>query len=400
MFKWTLISVLIFLSTAAFGQRRYYHETGAAILRVDEQYPGAFAEHRYIATGADNLFRAFLAFGDSSGGCAYGSSHTYEPFFSGTFVLTDSLQIFEFYDTIIDTDSTGVPVDTDSVMVRAETYMGYSDTVYGISIMQHVVSVMDTQAAIYAEFAITNERAAAIEGLRAIVFYDGDVPDGLYIDDYPLSFDYLEAVAVRDGESNVSSGFCGLLPDSGMAVGAWLDWVDTLGPPDSSYMDSMVYGEPSWPADSMVTAGDWASYGLWLMPTIEPTGTETLAISFIVAGSAEDFEALAANVRGDSVVPWVAEAELPVRPTIRLFPNPFNSSCRIELGNAPIEAVSIYDISGRLVRELSPAYSDGGYCVGWDGRDFRGIDLPSGVYLVAVAKRDGKRFGARAVLIR
>jgi hypothetical protein len=398
MLKRIIIILLALLATVSLAQKRYYHETGAAILRVDEKYPGAFAEHRYIATGSDNLFRAFLAFGDDSGGCAYGSAHIYEPFYTGTFSITDSLRVFEFFETIIDTDSTGAPVDTDSVMIRSETLLEYADFDYGIRIMQLVVSEMDTQSAIYAEFAITNERATAIGGLRAILFYDGDVPDDLYIDDYPLSFDYLEAVGVRDGDTEVSSGFCGLKPDSGMIVGAWKDWVDSLVIPDSSYMDSMVYRVPEWPADSVLSAGDWSSYGLWLLPTIEPWETETIAVSFIVAGSGGNFELLAASVRGDSVAPVVAETDLPKKCAIRLFPNPFNSSCSIEFtgGQTTIENITIYDISGRSIRKLYLAQ----HVCTWDGKNDLGTDLPSGIYLFAANGTDGVIHRTRAVLIR
>ncbi len=392
-----LIIILLLSASLCLAQRRYYHEIDNAILRVDEQYPGAFAEHRYLVTGSDNLFRAFLTLGDDAGACAWGSAHVYEPFFTSTFKITDSLDIFEFYNVVIDTDSTGAPADTDSVLIRSETFIEYTDSAYGVAIVERVVAEMESLNTIIATFAIRNIRSSAISGLRAVFFYDGDVPDDLYSDDYPEKYTYLEAVGVRDGTSNVTSGFCGLSPLEGALCGAWRDWVDTLAAPDSSLMSSLVFSDPIWPTSP--TAGDWSSYCLWNLPSIPPGSAETLKVAFIVANSAANFEIAAAAARGDTVQPLVAERRLPEIIAISAFPNPFNSAVKIAIKGIDAQSpdlsgisVEVFDLNGRLVADLGQPR------VGlyeWSPDEA----LASGVYLVR-ARFASETVSARVVYIK
>ncbi|MCK5832080.1 T9SS type A sorting domain-containing protein [bacterium] len=398
--KKEILLITLIIASVCFGQRRYYHETEDAILRVDEQYPGAFAEHRYIASGSDNLFRAFLALGEDDGANAWGSAHVYEPFLTGSFIITDSLDIFEFYETIIDTDSTGAPVDTDSVLVGSETIIAYADTAFGVTVVQQVIARNDSIKSLIAKFAVRNDRATPLTGLRIIFFYDGDVPDYLYIDDYPQEYAYLDAVGIRDGESNITSGFCGLIPNSGMACGAWKNWIDTLVVPDSSLMGSLVNTNPVWPVDSASIAGDWSSFGLWEFPDMLSGAVETLSIAFIVSSSAGGFESLAAEARGDSVIPYIADQALPTENMLTVSPNPFNSACRIKIIGESSSEVRIFDLSGRLVRSITPSNKCGISDVTWNGRNDAGRDLPSGVYLISQLSRDGRNYSSRAVLIR
>jgi flagellar hook assembly protein FlgD len=56
--------------------------------------------------------------------------------------------------------------------------------------------------------------------------------------------------------------------------------------------------------------------------------------------------------------------------------------------------VRIYDLSGRLVRQLTLYVSDPGhYSVVWDGTTTEGVTAPSGVYLYAVDFGDGVLVG-------
>jgi len=85
-----------------------------------------------------------------------------------------------------------------------------------------------------------------------------------------------------------------------------------------------------------------------------------------------------------------------LRPTdseIGVYPNPFNSSCRLDVpANALIQ---IYDITGKLVS--SPVQFEGNYRDGiiWTPPP----ELPSGVYYANVATRTAQ-FGARLVLLK
>lgn len=397
MFKNNFLPMIKYLSialilSAVLGQQRFYHETGSAILRVDEAYPGAFVEHRYVATGYDNLFRAFLAVGSDRGGIAYGSSHEYAPLFRGTFVLTESLEVFFYYRTI---------GDTDSVLARTETFMSYADTAMGIEIRQHAVAEYDSGKDILVEFAIRNRRTTVLSGLKVVFFYDGDVPDFSYRDDYPIGFRYLSAVGVRDGSSNVTSGFCGIMPREVEAIGKWRNWVDTLAPPDTANIRRLIYETPGWHAGAD-SAGDWSVFAKWVFPNILSGSAETLKIAFIVTDTA-GFDNLAASVRGDSILPIVAEREFPKKTFLKISPNPFNAECKIEI-DLPEEytevSVEIIDLSGRFVKGINGENRKGRFLTRWDGRNEYSEIVPNGIYFISVRCNQKILASGKTVLIK
>ncbi|RKZ29527.1 hypothetical protein DRQ36_08325 [bacterium] len=71
----------------------------------------------------------------------------------------------------------------------------------------------------------------------------------------------------------------------------------------------------------------------------------------------------------------IVETNLPDNFKTRVWPNPFNSSCRI-VGPHGAKA-KIYSISGKLIRTLElPAI--------WDGKDEKGLEMGSGVYFIEI----------------
>lgn len=90
------------------------------------------------------------------------------------------------------------------------------------------------------------------------------------------------------------------------------------------------------------------------------------------------------NIALDAVV-WrrhaveVAEDYLPEDRAIKIYPNPFNATCRIETAGE----ISIYDLTGRLVRNFRASEE---HVVFWEGLDNAGDPLPAGVYLVSNGK--------------
>jgi hypothetical protein len=87
---------------------------------------------------------------------------------------------------------------------------------------------------------------------------------------------------------------------------------------------------------------------------------------------------------------------------VDIVPSPFNpmTSIKFEMEKPGRVSVSVFDVSGRLVRvlcnELRPA---GLQVLEWNGRDDRGADVASGSYLVRV-QTDGGQAVSRAVLVR
>jgi hypothetical protein len=79
------------------------------------------------------------------------------------------------------------------------------------------------------------------------------------------------------------------------------------------------------------------------------------------------------------------------------FPNPFNTetAIRFDLPESGFIAISIYDISGKLVRILThESRTAGSYSAKWDGKDPTGNPAPSGIYIcrMEIRSASGERF--------
>jgi beta-glucanase (GH16 family) len=90
----------------------------------------------------------------------------------------------------------------------------------------------------------------------------------------------------------------------------------------------------------------------------------------------------------------VDDAEAAVGERLLLFPsapNPFNTTTSIsfELPVASDYEVTVYDVSGRRVRELLGTGTAGVNTVQWDGRDTRGAGVASGIYYCRVKAGTG-----------
>jgi hypothetical protein len=79
------------------------------------------------------------------------------------------------------------------------------------------------------------------------------------------------------------------------------------------------------------------------------------------------------------------------------YPNPFNpeTTIRFDLPESGFIVISIYDISGKLIKILmNESYTAGSHSVKWDGRDSAGNPSPSGIYICRMEAKssDGRRF--------
>jgi hypothetical protein len=264
-------------------------------------------------------------------------------------------------------------------------------------IYQWVAADYDSGTDIAVQFAIENIGSSALTGFKAIFFYDGDVPDYSYFDDYPVGIPYLGAVAIEDGPTGLKSGFCAITPHDITSLGCWRDWVDTLSTvSDTANIRTLVFDTPGWSPDVGIAA-DWSVFVKWELPDLAQGAIETLAISFLVSDSA-NFDDLAATVRGDSIIPGIAETRTPEDLQLSISPNPFNSTCKIEFENLKSEgSLQIYDLSGRCVCREKIAASRNSFQ--WNARTDRGEPIHSGVYLIKIIS--GKsRASAKAIYLK
>ena len=85
------------------------------------------------------------------------------------------------------------------------------------------------------------------------------------------------------------------------------------------------------------------------------------------------------------------EAVVPLQPCLSAVPNPFNPSTAISfsLPQASKVQLNVYDLRGRLIRNLLQEYRDAGeISVTWNGRDQAGLKVSSGTYFVRMISDD------------
>gem|GEM_PF-6602570 len=90
--------------------------------------------------------------------------------------------------------------------------------------------------------------------------------------------------------------------------------------------------------------------------------------------------------------PILETQEWTVAPELSAFPNPFQSSLNIRfvLPKAGRVSLAIFDLQGRLVRQLEDATLDAGeHTRTWDGAQSTGNLLPAGMYFVQLQLEDG-----------
>jgi C1A family cysteine protease len=84
------------------------------------------------------------------------------------------------------------------------------------------------------------------------------------------------------------------------------------------------------------------------------------------------------------------------------YPNPFNprTTIRYSIDRDALVVLSVYDVSGKLVRNLvNRKLAAGGYTEAWDGRDENGGEVVSGIYFFRL-KAGNRMLHRKAVLLR
>jgi hypothetical protein len=140
--------------------------------------------------------------------------------------------------------------------------------------------------------------------------------------------------------------------------------------------------------DAPIEGSGWMSF---VDETAAP-GTTYLYMIGVMQGNAEQFSS-----RVEAALEYRFEFSLSQN-----FPNPFNPTTEIHFSldrNGEVQ-LSIYDISGRLVRTIAQRkMTPGAYVEYWDGRDRFGKDVSSGVYFYRL-KAGGKVLTRKMVVVR
>jgi hypothetical protein len=97
------------------------------------------------------------------------------------------------------------------------------------------------------------------------------------------------------------------------------------------------------------------------------------------------------------------EAQIPQELALEQnYPNPFNPATTIKysLPERTDVRVSVYSLLGQEIALLVHATQDpSSYTVTWNGRDTKGTDMPSGIYIIRL-QAGNKQFARKAVLVR
>jgi hypothetical protein len=120
----------------------------------------------------------------------------------------------------------------------------------------------------------------------------------------------------------------------------------------------------------------------------------TQGYAIVVSGN---LPAATAGLAGAAPVAPARLALLPIRP------NPFGPSARLdfELPARGTTTLAIYDVNGRLVREMfTGVLAAGAHAVTWDGLEANGTPAPAGVYFVRLAQPGQAPAVEKAVLLR
>jgi len=105
---------------------------------------------------------------------------------------------------------------------------------------------------------------------------------------------------------------------------------------------------------------------------------------------------------------WVAPAvqEYPTENAmnIQVGPNPFSTTTRISIAFGDMNIakscnIEIFDISGRLVRNIAALITTSQTTVEWDGKNNSGTELPSGTYMLLVTSQGVKQI-QKLLLVR
>jgi hypothetical protein len=164
----------------------------------------------------------------------------------------------------------------------------------------------------------------------------------------------------------------------------------------------------SWQPSARIT--DQGTWSCRFPSAIDYFEDDTFRLSYVIDQVAGLYPSQGAASRNPVVVQkvplalGVAEGKGPMVSNVDLWavPNPFARATTIsyQLGSAGSVALTVLDVTGRIVRTLASGHQKAGsYSVTWDSRDNRGRQVPRGVYFYRL-DTPGFRSVQKAVVTR
>ena len=183
-------------------------------------------------------------------------------------------------------------------------------------------------------------------------------------------------------------------------------WLDTESGYDYLYVEGSSNGGSSW---SQIAAYDGAatSWSTELLDLTAYAGSSSFKVRFVLDsdGWVTRDGAYVDNIAifGDPTLTGVEGGVVLGRLAVGNYPNPFNprTSITYELPEPASIDLSVYDVSGRLVRTLIDGERRvaGRHEMEWDGRDDSGAPVAAGIYFARAAS-DGRVSSAKMALLK
>jgi hypothetical protein len=162
----------------------------------------------------------------------------------------------------------------------------------------------------------------------------------------------------------------------------------------TNFGDSQMSSELLLNGEVMTEIVSWSSTQIvFVLPTTFSTGSYDLMVHRKDTVLAIDEQSLAMPLK----VVALSSRAVP-------YPNPFNplsDSLKIQVSvTVPTNAIiCIYDISAKMIYQTSVSLSVGTNEIAWDGKNYLGVIVADGVYLVRVAKETSKELIAKGKIL-
>jgi len=337
------------------------------------------------------IFGFFNGEGTPGQGFAYGDTNT---LYSGSFFLGIG------YDNVITGENGGasefVPIQQlNEVTDGSGTtfFTGYSDPESGIMVLQRSNSFTSTANRDYVilRFIIKNRSTTTYSDLYCGFYCDFDIHSGwtgsevVWYDRSSFDMSNERGYMWEQGGTDRFTGYVGLAGLTGITSGSVVENDVYVYPSSDGGMgwdDTVKYNfmDGSFSVSSGSVSEDWSLIVSDGPFTLLPGDEYWWAVAVVAGDNLTDWENNADAAETEYYALQVPEADFPRQAELEIYPNPFNAACRIISESSEI---SIYDISGRMVKQLestSENQSKNSYI--WDGRNSVGEELPAGIYFV------------------